>query len=81
MKKLGPAFVCFGIFLAGCGDRVENPSAGANPSSHHLSKNYESVKQLQPSQSIYDGSRRKALSKVTGAPLEVGKDPTSIFPS
>jgi hypothetical protein len=51
MKKLGPAFVCFGIFLAGCGNHAENPSAGSNPTSHHLSKKYESTKQLQPSQS------------------------------
>jgi len=39
MKRLGLAFVCFGMFLAGCGDHVENPSAGSNLSSHHLSKN------------------------------------------
>ena len=62
MKKLGLAVVCFGMFLAGCGDRVENPSAGSNPGSHHLSKNNESTKQLhpsdQPSQSIYEGSWR-----------------------
>jgi len=58
MKKLGLTFVCFEMFLAGCGDHVENPSAGSNLDSHHLSKNYESTKQLQPSQSIYDGSWR-----------------------
>jgi hypothetical protein len=60
MKKLGLAVVCFGMFWAGCGDHVENPSAGSNPGSHHLSKNNESTKQLhpsdQPSQSIYEGS-------------------------
>ena len=62
MKKLGLADVCFGMFLASCGDHVENPSAGSNPGSHHLSKSIESTKQLhpsdQPSQSIYEGSWR-----------------------
>ena len=49
MKRLGRACVCFGMFLAVCGDHVESPSAGANPSSHHLSKNSGSTKQLNPS--------------------------------
>ena len=75
MKKLGPAFVCFGIFLAGCGNHAENPSAGSNPASHHLSKKYESTKQLQPSQSIYDGSRRLDESDLRQFALTLATQP------
>ena len=80
MKSLGLAFVCFGMFLAGCGDHVENPSAGSNPSSHLLSKNYESTKQLHPSnqasQSVYDGNRRLDETDLRQLALTLAAQPT-----
>jgi hypothetical protein len=79
MKRLGLAFVCFGMFLAGCGDHVENPSAGSNLSSHHLSKNDESTKQLHPSnqasQLIYDGSWRLDESDLRQFALTLAAQP------
>jgi hypothetical protein len=75
MKKLGLAVVCFGMFLAGCGDQVENPSAGSNPGSHHLSKNNESTKQLHPSQSIYEGSWRLDESDLRQFALTLATQP------
>jgi len=71
--------VCFGVFLVGCGDHVENPSVGANASSHHLSKNHGSTKQLnlsnQPSQSIYDESWRLDESDIRQLSLTLAAQP------
>jgi hypothetical protein len=79
MKKYGLAFVCFVMFLAGCGHHVENPSAGSYPGSHPLSKNYESTKQLHPSnqppQSIYDGGWRLDESDLRQFALTLGAQP------
>jgi hypothetical protein len=79
MKRLGLACVCFGMFLAVCGDHVENPSAGANPSSHHLSKNYGSTKQLnlsnRRSQSIDDESWRLDESDIRELSLTLAAQP------
>ena len=79
MKRLGRACVCFGMFLAVCGDHVESPSAGANPSSHHLSKNSGSTKQLnlsnRRSQSIYDESRRLDESDIRELSLTLAAQP------
>ena len=79
MKKLGLALVCFGIFLSRCNDHGENPSAGSNPGSHHLSKNYGSTTQLklsnQPSQSIYNESWRLDESDIRQLALTLAAQP------
>ena len=78
MKKLGLALVCFSMFLARCDGR-ENPSAGSNPGSQHLSKNYAPTKQLnlpkQPSQSIYDKSSRLDESDIRQFALTLAAQP------
>jgi hypothetical protein len=62
-----------------CGDHVESPSAGANPSSHHLSKKSGSTKQLNPSnrrsQSIYDESWRLDESDIRELSLTLAAQP------
>jgi hypothetical protein len=79
MKRLGRACVCFGMFLVVCGDHAENPSAGANPSSHQLSKNYGSTKQLnlsnRRSQSIYDESWSLDESDIRELSLSLAAQP------
>ena len=79
MKRLGLALVCFGMFLARCDGHVENPSAGSNPGSHHLSKTYGSTKELHPSnqasQSIYDGSWRLDESDLRHFALTLAAQP------
>jgi hypothetical protein len=56
MKKLGPAFVCFAIFLAGCGNHAENPSAGSNPASHHLSSSRCKRREIKLEQTEFSGA-------------------------
>jgi hypothetical protein len=79
MKKLGLALMCFGMFLARCDGHGADPSAGSNPGSHHLSKNYGSTKQLnlsnQPSQSIYDESWRLDESDIRQFALTLAVQP------